>query len=79
MIFFSILIQSTSRFSSPSQLSMEIAAKFLEDQDYMKQFLAKSHREILKSRLLTEQLLGEANVSYSDKGFVFSLARPFCV
>jgi hypothetical protein len=58
---------------------MEIAAKLLEDQDHMKQFLAKSHREILKSRLLTEQLLSDANVSYSDKGFVLSSALAFCV
>ncbi|PQE11434.1 1-aminocyclopropane-1-carboxylate synthase 1 protein [Rutstroemia sp. NJR-2017a BBW] len=65
---FSNAIRAGCRFSSPSQLSMEIAAKLLEDQDHMKQFLAKSHREILKSRLLTEQLLSDANVSYSDKG-----------
>ncbi|KAM3071737.1 hypothetical protein ACMFMG_009607 [Clarireedia jacksonii] len=65
---FSNAIRAGCRFSSPSQLSMEIAAKFLEDQDYVKQFLTKSHREILKSRLLTEQLLTEANVLYSDKG-----------
>lgn len=57
-----------SRFSSPSQFSMDLAAKFLEDQHFVKQLLDKSHRVLLKMRLLTEKLLDEAGIKYEKKG-----------
>lgn len=57
-----------SRFSSPSQFSMHLAAKFLEDQDFVKQLLDKSHRVLFKIRLLTEKLLDEAGIRYEKKG-----------
>lgn len=57
-----------SRFSSPSQFSMDLAAKFLEDQDFVKQLLDKSHRVLFKIRLLTEKLLDEAGIKYEKKG-----------
>lgn len=47
---------------------MDLAAKFLEDQHFVKQLLDKSHRVLLKMRLLTEKLLDEAGIKYEKKG-----------
>lgn len=65
------LHRRSSRFSSPSQFSMDLAAKFLEDQNFVKQLLDKSHRVLLKIRLLTEKLFDEAGLKYEKKGYVF--------
>jgi hypothetical protein len=62
---------SNSRFSSPSQLSMEIAAAFLEDQQYVSRFLQKSHRSLLQSRLLAEDYLAQAGIQYHHPGSVY--------
>ena len=62
------LIFSISRFSSPSQFSMDLAAKFLEDQEFVFLFLQKSHRLLLQSRLLAEALLEQAGIGYHKKG-----------
>jgi hypothetical protein len=67
----------SSRFSSPSQFSMDLAAKFLEDQDFVVQFLAKSHRLLLQSRLLAEELLTKSGISFHQKGYV--CARSYYV
>lgn len=56
------------RFSSPSQFAMEIAAKILEDQEYVTGLLEKSHRLLLHGRLVAEDLLAKANISFHKKG-----------
>lgn len=47
---------------------MDLAAKLLEDQDFVKQLLDKSHRVLFKIRLLAEKLLDEAGIKYEKKG-----------
>ncbi|EHK48023.1 hypothetical protein TRIATDRAFT_316156 [Trichoderma atroviride IMI 206040] len=61
-------VRAICRFSSPSQFSMDLAAKFLEDQNFVKQLLDKSHRVLFKIRLLAEKLLDEAGLRYEKKG-----------
>ncbi|XXH01270.1 hypothetical protein Hte_007624 [Hypoxylon texense] len=56
------------RFSSPSQFSMDLAAKLLEDQDYVAKFLEKSQNLLSQSRLLAEKLLTEAGIQFHEKG-----------
>ncbi|KAI1268178.1 acc synthase [Xylariaceae sp. FL1019] len=56
------------RFSSPSQFSMELAAKILEDQTFVIPFLEKSSRCLTQARALAEQLLTEINISYHKPG-----------
>ncbi|KAE8384321.1 pyridoxal phosphate-dependent transferase [Aspergillus alliaceus] len=56
------------RFSSPSQFSMDLTAKFLEDQDFVTNFLHKLHHCLLQSRLLAEDLLARKGISYSPYG-----------
>jgi len=63
----------SSRFSSPSQFSMDLAAKFLEDHTFVKHFLHKSHRLLLQSRLFAEDLLDQAGIKYHQHGLVFIL------
>ena len=58
-----------SRFSSPSQFSMDLASKFLEDEEFVGQFLQDSHARLYKSRLHTEKLLRESNIKYHNKGY----------
>lgn len=58
-----------SRFSSPSQFSMSLAATMLEDQSFIKQFLSKSHSLLLQNRLLAEDLLRQAGIEFYDKGY----------
>lgn len=48
---------------------MDLAAKFLEDQEFMDQFLQKSHKKLLQSRLMTEKLLEEAGIGYHEEGY----------
>lgn len=47
---------------------MDLAAKFLEDRNFVKQLLNKSHHVLFKIRLLTEKLLDEAGIKYEKKG-----------
>lgn len=61
---------SISRFSSPSQFSMHLAAKLLEDQTFVLQFIEKSHRLLLQNRLLAEDLLARAGINYHQEGYV---------
>lgn len=58
----------SSRFSSPSQFSMEIAARFLEDQEFVSKFLQKSHESLRDSRVFVEQLLKQEGFEYHDQG-----------
>jgi hypothetical protein len=68
-VFLSSVVNAfDSRFSSPSQFSMDLAAKFLEDQQFMQFFLRKSQRELLRSRLLTEDLLKAAGLKFHENG-----------
>ncbi|KNG84798.1 hypothetical protein ANOM_006713 [Aspergillus nomiae NRRL 13137] len=60
--------RATCRFSSPSQFSMDLATKFLEDQEFVAKFLKRSHHCLLQSRLLVEDLLFQEGISYSQKG-----------
>lgn len=56
---------------------MDLAAKLLEDQDYLSGFLEKSQRRLTESRLLVEELLTKAGISFHQKGYVraFSYIR----
>jgi hypothetical protein len=49
---------------------MSLAAKLLEDQAFVAQFLAKSHCCLLESRLLAEDLLTNGNITYYREGYV---------
>ncbi|KAI8960368.1 PLP-dependent transferase [Daldinia sp. FL1419] len=68
-------------FSSPSQFSMDLAAKFLDDQVNVDKFLEKSQRLLLQNRLIAENLLDEAGVGYHKKGnaglFIWLDLAPF--
>ncbi|KAI1468319.1 PLP-dependent transferase [Daldinia caldariorum] len=55
-------------FSSPSQFSMDLAAKLLDDQEYLKKFLEKSRGLLRRNRLITEDLLTRAGVRFHEKG-----------
>lgn len=48
---------------------MDLAAKFLEDQEFVTNFLEKSQRLLLQSRLLAEKLLTQAGVNFHQKGY----------
>ncbi|OGM48609.1 hypothetical protein ABOM_002012 [Aspergillus bombycis] len=63
-----VISQNEDRFSSPSQFSMDLAAKFLEDQEFVAKFLQRSHHRLLQSRLLAEDLLSREGIGYSQKG-----------
>ncbi|EEU35186.1 uncharacterized protein NECHADRAFT_97577 [Fusarium vanettenii 77-13-4] len=65
---FSKAVRAICRFSSPSQLSMDLAAKFLEDEAFVDQFLEKSRARLHSGRALTDTLLKEANIDYHEKG-----------
>ncbi|KAM6511371.1 hypothetical protein FALCPG4_016376 [Fusarium falciforme] len=65
---FSKAVRAICRFSSPSQLSMDLAAKFLEDEAFVDQFLEKSRIRLQSGRVLTNKLLNEANINYHEKG-----------
>ncbi|KAI4858763.1 acc synthase [Hypoxylon rubiginosum] len=56
------------RFNSPSQLSMDLAAKLLKDQDYVARFLEKSQNLLSQARSLAEELLTEAGIQFHQKG-----------
>ncbi|KIM94254.1 hypothetical protein OIDMADRAFT_106732 [Oidiodendron maius Zn] len=60
--------RAVCRFSSPSQFSMHLAAKLLEDQIFVLQFIEKSHRLLLQNRLLAEDLLARASINYHQEG-----------
>ncbi|KAI1136382.1 acc synthase [Hypoxylon sp. FL0543] len=59
------------RFSSPSQYAMDLAAKFLEDQEYVAKFLEKSQKLLLHSRVVAESLLTHEGILFHEKGYVF--------
>ncbi|KAH8897571.1 PLP-dependent transferase [Thozetella sp. PMI_491] len=61
--------RSICRFSSPSHFSMEIAARLLEDQNFVAQFLEKSHRLLLQTRLLAEELVSREGIAYHEPGY----------
>ncbi|KAI1654474.1 PLP-dependent transferase [Daldinia decipiens] len=68
-------------FSSPSQFSMDLAAKFLDDQAYVTKFLEKSQNLLLQNRLIAEDLLNQAGVGFHKKGnaglFIWLDLAPF--
>ncbi|KAI3318157.1 PLP-dependent transferase [Xylariaceae sp. AK1471] len=78
---FTDAVRSVCRFSSPSQFSMEIAASFLEDQEYIRTFLETSHAGLLRNRLLAESLLSQAGIRFHDQGnaglFIWLDLGPF--
>jgi hypothetical protein len=49
---------------------MHIAARLLEDQDYVDTLLAKSSALLSKHRLIAESLLSQAGITFHDKGYV---------
>lgn len=53
---------------------MHLASKFLEDRVFVRQFLQKSHRLLLQSRLLAEDLLNDIGVKYHPEGSVLTLS-----
>ncbi|KAI0445492.1 PLP-dependent transferase [Xylaria telfairii] len=65
---FTNAVRSLCRFYSPSQFSMEIAASFLENQEFIRSFLEKSHARLLHNRLVAESLLSQAGIGSHDKG-----------
>ncbi|OTB00780.1 hypothetical protein M426DRAFT_15136 [Hypoxylon sp. CI-4A] len=65
---FTQAVRSVCCFSSPSQFSMDLAAKLLEDQAYLAKFLEKSRATLQRGRLLAEELLAQVGISYHDKG-----------
>ncbi|KAI0420287.1 PLP-dependent transferase [Xylaria grammica] len=78
---FTDAVRAICRFASPSQFSMQIAASLLEDQDYIRSFLATSRARLLHNRLVAESLLSEAGVAFHDHGnaglFMWVDLRPF--
>ena len=58
---------------------MDLAAKFLEDQAFVRQFLQKSHHRLLQNRLLAEDLLSQAGISYHQEGYVIILRTQNCI
>ncbi|KAH9894579.1 acc synthase [Xylariomycetidae sp. FL2044] len=60
--------RATCRFSWPSQYSMALAANLLEDQAFVREFLAKSRQRLTRARALAEVLLTEAGIEYHKKG-----------
>ncbi|KAJ5369666.1 pyridoxal phosphate-dependent transferase [Penicillium cosmopolitanum] len=54
------MTSSTKRF--------ELFATMLEDQEFIRTFLKKSHSLLLRNRLLAEELLKQAGISFYDKG-----------
>ncbi|KAI0880483.1 acc synthase [Annulohypoxylon maeteangense] len=69
------------RFSSPSQYSMDLATKILEDQEYVAKFLEKSKLSLTRARLVTEDLLNKAGIGFHQKGnagfFIWLDLTPF--
>jgi 1-aminocyclopropane-1-carboxylate synthase len=49
---------------------MHLAAEILDDQAFVTRFLEKSHHLVLQSRLLAEELLSKAGISYHQEGYV---------
>ncbi|KAK6953322.1 hypothetical protein Daesc_005625 [Daldinia eschscholtzii] len=64
-----------------SKFSMDLAAKFLDDQEYVTKFLEKSQSLLLRNRLIAEELLDQAGVGYHKKGnaglFIWLDLAPF--
>ena len=48
---------------------MSLAATMLEDQEFIAKFLQKSHSLLLRNRLLAEELLSQASITFHDKGY----------
>ncbi|VUC33965.1 unnamed protein product, partial [Clonostachys rosea] len=65
---FTKAVQAVSRFASPSKFSMALAAKFLEDRQFVHQFLQKSQSKLLQGRLYAEELLKQTDIPFHDKG-----------
>ena len=51
---------------------MDLAAKFLEEEVFVDQFLEKSRTRLHSGRALTENLLKEFDIDYHEKGQEFS-------
>lgn len=47
---------------------MDLAAKFLEDEVFIDEFLKKSRARLHSGRVLTDKLLKEANIDHHEKG-----------
>lgn len=47
---------------------MEIATRFLEDQEFVTRFLQKSHEALRDSRVFAEKLLKQEGFEYHDEG-----------
>lgn len=47
---------------------MDLAAKLLEDETFVDQFLEKSRTRLQSGRALTNKLLKEVNINYHEKG-----------
>lgn len=50
---------------------MEIAAKMLEDREFIRGFLSKSHTALRDSRMLAERLLDQNGIDYYKPGYGF--------
>ncbi|KAI2616791.1 acc synthase [Hypoxylon sp. NC1633] len=61
-------IRAVCRFSSPSQFTMELATKILEDQNFFSKFNEKSLRLLSQARLMAEGLLSQAGINFHRKG-----------
>ncbi|KAK7215675.1 hypothetical protein V2G26_003678 [Clonostachys chloroleuca] len=65
---FTKAVQAVSRFASPSKFSMDLAAKFLEDRQFVHQFLQESRRMLLQGRLYAEELLKQTDIPFHNQG-----------
>ncbi|WPH01278.1 pyridoxal phosphate-dependent transferase [Acrodontium crateriforme] len=61
-------VRAVCRFSSPSQFSMDLANKILENQGFVEKFLLNSQTALAKQRQFAENLLDEAGIHYHKKG-----------
>lgn len=67
---FTVAAQSICRFSSPSNFSMDLAAKLLENEQFVDELLEKSRQRLYEQRLVGEKLLTEAGIKFHNKGYV---------
>lgn len=59
----------SSRFSWPSQFSMDLATKILDNQEFVEKLLRTSQRLLLENRLLAEDLLNQAGIRFYNEGY----------
>ncbi|KUJ10213.1 PLP-dependent transferase [Mollisia scopiformis] len=78
---FSDAARSLCRFSSPSQISMSLAAALLEDRIFLKSLLESSHSALYKSRKVAEVALEQVGIKYHREGnaglFLWLDLRPY--